>query len=319
MSGQDLVAVGLGEVHVPDDGGVQAGAFVQVGEVRGLGELLTAGSLGLDMDGAAHVVPGGRRAVLRGFETVQHAVVVAEEEARIVCLLKPRVVPSRTGEVPEVVVGIEDGRDRANAFECRYPRLWSAHMKPATAAVADIVRAIAPMDSLEQQHIDLTLAWLASTGDIYRRVKPATPSQHLVSYIALVDPDEDGLYLGMHRLAGLHLPMGGHVDPGEHPLAAARRETVEELGIDADLTVVGDRPLLLTVTPTVGADTHIDVSLWYVIRGSRQRDYTLDPREFDGGQWWDIGSGTIPESDPHLGRFLIKLRAGMPHRPGLDR
>ncbi|WP_216898379.1 NUDIX domain-containing protein [Nocardia alni] len=192
-------------------------------------------------------------------------------------------------------------------------------METATALVADIVRAIAPMDSLEQQHIDLTLSWLASTDDIFRRVRPATPPQHLVSYIALVDPVENALYLGLHRLAGLHLPMGGHVDPGEHPLAAARRETAEELGIDADFSVVGDRPLFLTVTPTVDADTHTDVSLWYVIRGSRQRDYALDRREFDGGRWWDIDPSALPESDPHLGRFLTKLRVDMLHRPVLDR
>ncbi|MFF3567878.1 NUDIX domain-containing protein [Nocardia jiangxiensis] len=188
-------------------------------------------------------------------------------------------------------------------------------MHPATALVHDVVQAIAPLDSLEQQHIDHTLAWLADTDDIFRRAKPATPPQHLVSYVVLVDPDESGIFLGRHLLAGLHLPMGGHIEPGEHPLTAAGREAAEELDIDAEFTVVGDRPLFLTVTQTVGkALAHTDVSLWYVIRGSRNRDYALDPREFDGGRWWDIDSSTIPESDPHLERFLTKLRAGLRSR-----
>ncbi len=183
-------------------------------------------------------------------------------------------------------------------------------MQPATALVADIVEAITPSDQLEQQHIDHTLAWLAATDDIFRRIKPATPPQHLVAYVVLVDPDEYGIFLGLHRLAGLHLPMGGHVEPGEHPLDAARREAAEELGIEAEFTVIGDRPLFLTVTTTVGTDGgHDDVSLWYVIRGSRHRDYALDPREFDGARWWDIDPHGLPESDPHLGRFLTKLRA----------
>lgn len=183
-------------------------------------------------------------------------------------------------------------------------------MHSDTALVADIVTAIEPLDPLERQHIDRTLAWLASTDDIFRRVKPATPPQHLVSYVVLVDPDEHGIFLGRHRLAGLHLPMGGHVEPGEHPRTAATREAAEELGVDAEFTVVGDRPLFLTVTQTVGKDLpHTDVSLWYVIRGSRNREYFLDPMEFDGGDWWDIARRGTPESDPHLGRFLTKLRA----------
>ncbi len=193
-------------------------------------------------------------------------------------------------------------------------RLSSRAMQPATALVADIVEAITPMNALQQQHIDRTLAWLAATDDIFRRAKPATPPQHLVSYVVLVDPDENGIFLGLHLLAGLHPPMGGHVDPGEHPLAAARREAAEELDIEAEFTVVGDQPLFLTVTTTVGTDGgHDDVFLWYVIRGSRHHDYALDPREFDGGRWWDIDPHAIRESDPHLGWFLTKVRAaGLP-------
>ncbi|WP_327114267.1 hypothetical protein OHB12_33960 [Nocardia sp. NBC_01730] len=41
-------------------------------------------------------------------------------------------------------------------------------MNAATAAVAEIVDAIAPLDRLEQEHIDTALAWLASTDDVFR-------------------------------------------------------------------------------------------------------------------------------------------------------
>ncbi|MGV9748387.1 NUDIX domain-containing protein [Rhodococcus zopfii] len=45
-----------------------------------------------------------------------------------------------------------------------------------------------------------------------------------------------------HIGAGLWLPTGGHVEPGEHPLDTAIRETREELGIDADFGLTGYRP-----------------------------------------------------------------------------
>ncbi|WP_228002540.1 NUDIX domain-containing protein [Nocardia australiensis] len=181
-------------------------------------------------------------------------------------------------------------------------------MNQATAVVADIVRAIAPLDSLEREHIGATLAWLESTDDVFRRVKPDTPPRHLVSYVVLVDPDARTVFLGRHLLADLWLPTGGHISPGEHPLDAAGREATEELGITPEFTVVGPKPLLLTVTTTVGTHSgHEDVSLWYVIRGDRIREYSLDPTEFSEGHWWDIDKFPIPDSDPHFARFLTKL------------
>ncbi|MFI7524422.1 NUDIX domain-containing protein [Nocardia salmonicida] len=181
-------------------------------------------------------------------------------------------------------------------------------MDPSTAAVAELIAAMAPFDDLEQQHIEQTLDWLAATTDVYRRIPPATPSPHLVAYVVLVDPTERGLYLGRHRKSGLHLPMGGHLDPFEHPFAAARREAREELGIDASFDVVGQRPLFLTVTSTIGPTTgHVDVSLWFVARGDRASRPDLDPGEFGGGQWWDLDPHGLPDTDPHLGRFIRKL------------
>ncbi|MFE7745512.1 NUDIX hydrolase [Nocardia sp. NPDC057455] len=184
-------------------------------------------------------------------------------------------------------------------------------MHSATAAVADVVHRIAPLDGLERQHIDMTLAWLASTDDIFRREVPATPPRHLVSYVVLVDPAARAVLLGRHRLAGLWLPTGGHVDPGEHPLDTARREATEEIGIEARFDVVGPDPLFLTVTTTVGSGAHEDVSLWYVIRGDRTRGHALDPREFDGARWCEFSGFALPDTDPHFARFLTKLNSAL--------
>ncbi|MFE3104080.1 NUDIX domain-containing protein [Nocardia tengchongensis] len=181
-------------------------------------------------------------------------------------------------------------------------------MQPATAVIAELVAGIHPHDDLEMRHIATTLAWLESTDDIFRRMKPATPSPHLVSYVVLIDPHAKAIFLGLHRLAGLHLPMGGHIEPGEHPLTAARREASEELGITPAFDVVGEHPLFLTRTTTVGhVERHVDVSLWFVVRGDRTREYRLAPEEFDGSRWWDLDPGNLPPTDPHLPRFIRKL------------
>ncbi|GAA5063387.1 hypothetical protein GCM10023318_48120 [Nocardia callitridis] len=165
---------------------------------------------------------------------------------------------------------------------------------------------------LEQRHIAQTLDWLRGTDDIFRRVKPATPSPHLVSYVALIDPHARAIFLGRHRKASLWLPMGGHLEPGERPLDAARREAVEEIAIEPQFTVVGEEPLFLTVTTTRGPAAHVDISFWHVISGNSALEYALDPAEFDGGHWWDFDKSTLPDSDPHLARFLTKLGDALP-------
>ncbi|MEU2032766.1 NUDIX hydrolase [Nocardia amamiensis] len=185
-------------------------------------------------------------------------------------------------------------------------------MEPATAIVAELVAGIRPLDALEQQHIDQALDWLHRTDDIFRRIKPTEPSPHLVAYAVLTDPDGRAVFLGRHHNAGLWLPMGGHLEPGEHPLDAARREAREELGIDPDFSVVGTDPLFLTITTTVGRTPgHVDVSMWHVIRGDRSHAYALDPAEFGDGRWWDIDLYGVPQSDPHFRRFLTKLDAAL--------
>lgn len=170
----------------------------------------------------------------------------------------------------------------------------------------DLISALSPFDDLEAQHIAGTLAWLESTDDVFRRVKPATPAQHLVSYVVPIDPDGDSMLLVDHRNARLWLPPGGHVEPGEHPAHTATRELDEELG----LAGAAAKPVFLTVTRTAGVDAgHTDVSLWFPAEVRRDEPLTVDEGEFAGVRWWsrdEIAAADPARFDPHLGRFLAK-------------
>ncbi|MGC5018728.1 NUDIX hydrolase [Micromonospora sp. DT47] len=176
-----------------------------------------------------------------------------------------------------------------------------------------LVEAIAPLDDLEAAHRAECLDWLARTDDIFRRAKPRTPSPHLVAYFLLRDATDGGVLLVDHRKAGLWLPTGGHVEPGEHPAETVRREVVEELGVPAVYAAgPGERPLFLTVTPTAGPaeDRHVDVSLWFVLDGRRDQPLTPDPGEFRGVRWWTpaaVAEADPRTLDPHLPRMMAKL------------
>jgi 8-oxo-dGTP diphosphatase len=181
------------------------------------------------------------------------------------------------------------------------------------STITSLVSGIEPTDELGREHRWKALSWLAGTDDIFRRMKPLTPSPHLVSYFLLVDRPAGSVLLCDHRLSGLWLPTGGHVEPGEHPLSTVRREVVEELGVTAELDAAfADRPFFLTMTETVGppAARHVDVSLWFALAGRAGQPLRPDQREFAGVRWWTAAELRRADRDrfePHLLRALDAL------------
>jgi 8-oxo-dGTP diphosphatase len=172
--------------------------------------------------------------------------------------------------------------------------------------IAEIVAAIEPVDDLEREHRDSTIEWIRSGAPIFRTMKPDVPPKHLVSYFALVDQQRGKMLLVDHKLAGLWLPSGGHVEPDEDPRATVVREMAEELNLVADF--MQSEPLFITVTRTRKDGGHTDVSLWYLLRGDSTRGIDFDRGEFHGVRWF--GSDEIPftRSDPHMRRFVEKMR-----------
>jgi 8-oxo-dGTP diphosphatase len=183
---------------------------------------------------------------------------------------------------------------------------------PLHEEIRGLVARVVPADAVEDEHRREALAWLDSTSDVFRRTKPRTPSPHLVSYFLLIDHDQGSVLLVDHRKAGLWLPTGGHVEPGEHPAATVRREAWEELGIEAVFSpVTGENPMFVTVTETASpADRHTDVSLWFVLNRSMSRPLAPDPGEFREARWWaraEIRHADPALFDPYMNRMLDKF------------
>lgn len=172
--------------------------------------------------------------------------------------------------------------------------------------IHQVVTAISPLDKAEQEHIRFVLDWIESDCEIFRIEKPATPATHLVSYFVVASPDMNQILLVDHKKAGLWLPPGGHVDPGEDPKETVRREAKEELSIEAEFFF--DKPLLLTVTKTVGnIAKHTDVSLWYLLKCDPHQFLDYDINEFKQIRWFLIDEIPFEKSDPNMKRFLRKI------------
>lgn len=185
--------------------------------------------------------------------------------------------------------------------------------------------AVEPYDAREAADQAGILAWIASGQQLFRTVPPDTPPKHLVVYFMPVDTAGGCLLLGDHRKSGLWLPPGGHVEAGEDPRQAVIRETREELGIAAEFHPAfgGGKPFFLTVTPTNGPNSHLDVDLWFVLRGERDTPLFPDPREFKGVGWFGIdeehGWADGGACDPEMHRFAAKLRSAIGGTPALGR
>lgn len=173
--------------------------------------------------------------------------------------------------------------------------------------VYDVVTNISPVDNLEHEHIQDTLSWIQSGAPLFRVRKPDVPPKHLVSYFVLFDEEARKVLLVDHKKANLWLPSGGHVEIDEHPRDAAMRECFEELGIEAEF--LKKDPVFLTVTKTVGLTAgHTDVSLWYVLKGDHRALYKFETEEFMAIQWFGFDGIPYDRSDPHMERFINKLR-----------
>lgn len=118
------------------------------------------------------------------------------------------------------------------------------------------LRDHAPGGSREERSLRRTLAmleWLPRPLD-----EGADPTH--VTASAVVVGGDGRVLLHRHKRLGIWLQPGGHIDPGESPEQAARREVAEETGIEGTLA---DDVLHVDVHEGPRGHVHLDVR-WLV-------------------------------------------------------
>ena len=138
----------------------------------------------------------------------------------------------------------------------------------------------------------------------------------VTTFVSAVTQSGGATLLHWHRKVGLWLPPGGHIEPNEDPLEAARREAWEETGIDVEILPTSQPfdyadPLQLAVPVTImvepigafdGDDAHHHIDLIYFARPASLARTDTPP---DGWQWV---SRAALESDAPLARDGIAPR-----------
>lgn len=199
----------------------------------------------------------------------------------------------------------------ANDDSHAYTEGMNKNLTLVVDSIRNDIANIAPFDVREQEHITDVLKWIDSGAGLFRIEKPDKPPKHLVSYFVLVDPSAQSLLLVDHIKAQLWLPSGGHVELNEAPRNTVVRELREELNKDAVFLRNNDKPFFVTVNETGGLTPgHVDVSLWYLVRGNVQEFLSYDKSEFNDIEWFTFEE--VLESDPvifdrNMVRFTQKL------------
>ncbi len=120
-----------------------------------------------------------------------------------------------------------------------------------------------------------------------------------------------GTVLHRHRRLGIWMQPGGHIDPGERPETAARREAIEELGLAVAHPPAG--PLLLHLDVHPAALGHVHLDLCYLLLGE-----DADPHPPEGespeARWcgWDEAMAL---ADPVLADALPLARKAYEAQP----
>lgn len=189
-------------------------------------------------------------------------------------------------------------------------------MLDARKIISDLIGQVKPYDQTEREHMSDALEWVESKVEIFKIKSPDVPPKHLVSFSVLVDPQEKKILLLNHRKALLMLPSGGHVGKDEMPFETAKRELIEELGIEPKpLFENSGVPFFISQIETVGLTAgHTDVDLWYLFEGDSNISISDKSeefkREFSGYKWLtfdEILSAPIEKFDANMHRFVEKL------------
>ena len=150
----------------------------------------------------------------------------------------------------------------------------------ATAAdLESLVRAHQPADEREwaaQARFLAELARLDAPCDEH-----ADPTHVTASGIVV---GRRGTVLHLHKRLGRWMQPGGHIDPGETPPVAARREAMEELGLTVEHPSGGPHLLHLDVHEAALGHTHLD--LRYLLVGG-DADPQPPPGESPEARWFD--------------------------------
>jgi len=170
-----------------------------------------------------------------------------------------------------------------------------------------IIAAYEPFDDLEAQHQAAFLHLLRGTVEPYSR-NQFVPG-HVTASCFIID-GLGHLLLHHHRRLNRWLQMGGHLESGEDPGAAALREGAEESGLTDLRFVTGEIADLdvHSIPAGRGEPEHRHYDVRYIARTDSADSIAADVRESNQLMWFDLDrAAELMQGEESL-RVIQKIR-----------
>jgi 8-oxo-dGTP pyrophosphatase MutT (NUDIX family) len=176
----------------------------------------------------------------------------------------------------------------------------------AATTTADLTAAVAAHAPIDGREARSRHRILVALGRLARPCDRHADPTHVTGSAVVLGPD--GVLLHLHKRLGMWLQPGGHLEPGEAPWEAARREAAEETGLRFE-TWPDSPPTLahLDVHPGGGGHTHLD--LRYVLHVDGDATPRPPAGESQDVRWFPWPDA-IARADAGLSGFLRALHDG---------
>ena len=162
------------------------------------------------------------------------------------------------------------------------------------------VRARTPVDAREQMSIE---RFVTEFERLEHPFSEHADPMHVTGSAFVVGPR--GVILHRHRILGIWVQPGGHVDLGEAPWDAARRETSEETGLA--VAHPGGVPTMIHVDVHPGPRGHTHLDLRYLLDGG-DADPKPPPEESQEVAWFSWEQA-LEITEPDMAGILRALAA----------
>ncbi len=273
---------------------------------RNGGGLHPAGRPGRRMVGGRHPGRGGRRP---GDPALGARASRQRDPAPARQCHRPASGPAEADWFRMTAPGGEDGTAPSSGvhpFRCApLPRFVAAG--PSAAASSQLLHSVReavwrrrPVDAREVRSRQRILVAL---GRLSRPFDEEGDATHVTGSSLILGPR--GVILHRHKRLGLWLQPGGHLEPGEAPWEAARREATEETGLRVawPLALSGEVPPLAHLDVHAGGRGHTHLDLRYVLSVAGSDDPAPPAGESQDVRWFTWPEA-ISVADPGLLGFL---------------
>lgn len=150
------------------------------------------------------------------------------------------------------------------------------------------ITAYQPVNEQEAADKALILQHLQTSGNIYTR---ANQTAHMTASAWVVSPDRTRVLMAFHRIYNSWAWLGGHAD-GERDLAAvARREALEESGLEEVMLLTPEIISLEVLTVDghekrgVYVPSHLHLNVTYLFEADPAAPLRIKPDENSGVAW----------------------------------